>query len=628
MAKIHVLDKHVAELIAAGEVVERPSSVIKELLENSIDAKANAITVEIRRGGVSYIRITDNGIGINSEDVPVAFLRHATSKVNNASDLDAISSLGFRGEALASVSAVSHVELTTRTAEEEIGTKILIHGGETEYIEEAGCPQGTTIIVRDIFYNVPARMKFLKKDVGEGNAVAAIVDKIALSHPEISFRFIRDNKEVLYTSGDKKMSSAIYAVYGKDFLNGLMPVKYEYQGIKLWGYVSKPANARPNRTMQNFFINGRFIKSRTAMAALDEAFKGSVMVGKFPSAVINLEMDSSLLDVNVHPAKLEVRFVNEKPIFDAIYHAVKTALMQGDKFKEMQLKPAVKTINPYAPVPVKQEQMEIPVKKETINFPELEKTYQAPRQQPSLTLNDSEKNPVEKPYVFTKLEQVLEQAVVPVQKLVEIKEEAKIEIKEEAKVEITKIIDVPLKLIGEAFSAYIVLEYGEGLMLIDKHAAHERLLYEKLKKDSKAYAQMLLSPVSVTLDKMSYDAVLNNLESFEKAGFLIDDFGSGTVIVREAPMNFSGQDISSSVIEIAGYLLKNKTNIETEYLDWVYHNVACRSAIKAGKNSPRQELIDLAKKLEENPELRYCPHGRPVYIIIKKTEIEKQFGRI
>lgn len=338
MGVINVLDKHIAELIAAGEVVERPSSVIKELVENSIDAGAKNITVEIKNGGTTFMRVADDGCGIYRDDIKKAFLRHATSKVKTANDLDMISTLGFRGEALASISAVSRLQVITKNENEEIGSCYEIEGGDEISLEEAGCPTGTTFVIRDLFYNIPARSKFLKKDVAEGNAVSALMDKIVLSHPEVAFTFIRDGKQVLRTFGDGKLWSAIYSVFGKDFAKGLIPVDYTLDSVTVKGYISKPINSRPNRNMQNFFINGRFVKTRTGMAALEEAYKGSIMVGKFPSAVLQLTVPYEIIDVNVHPAKIEVRFINERPVFDAIYHAVKTALQQGDERKQIHFK--------------------------------------------------------------------------------------------------------------------------------------------------------------------------------------------------------------------------------------------------------------------------------------------------
>lgn len=685
MPKIQVLDKHVAELIAAGEVVERPSSVVKELVENAVDAGASVITVEIRNGGVTYIRITDNGCGISSQDVPTAFLRHATSKITKEQDLDAIMTLGFRGEALASISAVSRIELLTRPQEDAVGTRYTSAGSDTYEIEETGCPAGTTLIIRDLFFNTPVRMKFLKKDVTEGNAVAGILDKIALSHPEISFRFIRDGKELLHTPGDNKLSSAIYAVYGKAFSETLLPVDYSLNHIRVTGFISAPAGSRANRSMQNFFINGRFIKSRTAGAALDEAFKGSVMVGKFAACVLNLEMSFATVDVNVHPAKLEVRFVNERPIFDVVYHGVKSALENGDSPKIMTFhKPPVL---PYAPAE-RAEQLQIQASAPgTVNadthkqsgdttanpiaVPVLtgsENPVDAARA-PSTFASDMDKTPFLRDSVAAAAnpkshnssfpsflrsvidievepEEVLPLAgrtapAIPVQKpevhlQVPAAEEPVKEKNTQSVVQESSLPqhsasqDVASRLIGEAFDTYVIMQYGKDeLLLIDKHAAHERLLYEKLKTEhGDSAAQTLLEPVLVTLEKDQCVTLLDNSKMLLQAGFDIGDFGAGTILVRTAPLLLDGGDVTAAIEEIAGYLSTYKTDITTEHMDWVFHNVACRAAIKGGDHSSREELIALAKKLEENPDVRYCPHGRPISIKIKKRDLEKQFGRV
>jgi DNA mismatch repair protein MutL len=657
MPKIQVLDKQVAELIAAGEVVDRPSSVIKELVENAVDAGASIITVEIRRGGITFMRVTDNGCGISPEDVPTAFLRHATSKVAQQDDLNSISTLGFRGEALASISAVSHVEVLTRVPGALSGVRYTGGGSEDFTLEEAGCPEGTTILVRDLFYNTPARMKFLKKDATEGNSVAGILDKLALSHPEISFRFIRDGKEQLHTPGDGKLSSTIYAVYGREFSSALIPVNYELGHVKVEGFISAPSSSRPNRTMQNFFINGRFIRSRTAMAALEEAYKGSIMVGKFPACVLHMKLSFGAVDVNVHPAKLEVRFVNERPIFDAVYHGVKSALHAGDKPKVMELKRPV--VSPYAPAPEKQEQlrMEIPRKPAVVQQP-VTRPVQAPpvpapsRQAPVL-LRDSEV-PEQKPAFTGFLEEILDREPQPeiksepVRKLEPIREERPslpeipppepvkeeetplpVEEKPVQELPATPLREFHSRIIGEAFGTYLMVEYSaDELMLIDKHAAHERLLYERLKRENAGgEAQTLLEPITVTLDKEEYTAVLDHVDDFAKAGFEVEDFGSGTVLVRSAPLLLDGGDAAEAVMEIAGYLASLKNRMTTEHLDWVYHNVACRAAMKAGDSISRQEMISLAEELEQNPEVRYCPHGRPVYILLRRQDIERQFGR-
>lgn len=655
MPRIQVLPKQIAELIAAGEVVERPSSVIKELVENSIDAGASVITVEIRRGGTTYMRVTDNGCGIAAEDVPTAFLRHATSKIKKQDDLDSILSLGFRGEALASISAVAHVELLTKTQDAPAGVRYACGGEEEPIMEEAGCPNGTTILIRDLFFNTPARMKFLKKDTTEGNSVAGVLDKMALSHPEISFRFIRDGKEQLRTPGDNKLSSAVYGVYGKEFLSTLIPVSYEYEHIKVSGFVSKPAGSRPNRSMQSFFINGRFIRSRTAMAALEEAYKGSIMVGKFPACVLHLELSSAAVDVNVHPAKLEVRFVNERPIFDAVYHAVRSALSQGDTPKVMELKKP--PIQPYAPILEKKEQLKLtpqpthPVVQassiQTIAPAPVVRSVDFPS--PPITLRDSAE-PKQNFESFAA--QVLDEPSEPAPI---VQKQPTIEVKTiEPDLPVQPVMTAPVteqavpqqsetppapsafteefhsKIIGEAFGTYIIVEYNKDtLMLIDKHAAHERLLYEKLKANAgDGMAQALLEPVLVTLDKDEYSALLANLDTMTGAGFEIDDFGTGAVMVRAIPLLMNEEDAASAVMEIAGYLASSKQTVTTEHLDWVYHNVACRAAIKAGDVTHKDELVALAKQLEQNPNVRYCPHGRPVYILLKRRELERQFGRI
>lgn len=647
MGKIHVLDKHIAELIAAGEVVERPASVIKELVENSIDAGATAITVEIKNGGTTYMRVADNGCGIAREDVQVAFLRHATSKVQEQNDLDHIATLGFRGEALASIAAVARVELLTRTRDELAGTRYGIHGGEEQYCDDAGCAQGTTIIVRDIFYNTPARMKFLKKDTVEANAVAAVVDKIALSHPEISVKFLRDSREALHTPGDGKLKSAVYAVYGKEFTSGLIPVDYELNGVKVWGFVSKPSAARPNRSMQQFFINGRYVRSRTAMVALEEAFKGSLMVGKMPACVLHIGISCEAVDVNVHPAKTEVRFLNEKPIFDAVYHGVKIALNQGDTPNVIQIKKPV--ISPFAqPVAAVQTRLELKPEQRVIppapkadtpavkteekipeKPPEAPRSYEATR---SYMMSDSQAPRFQ--HHFTAVQPTVPppQPVKPVEPLQTAtppeKPSEPVEIPEPSAAPEQPAEPKPSKLVGEAFGTYIIVERGDELMFIDKHAAHERMLYEKLKAESgQPGQQMLLQPVTVTLEKNEYSAVLESLDTYAAAGFEIEDFGSGTVLVRSVPLILGGEDAAEAVMEIAGYLQSAKNDVTTEKLDWLYHNVACRAAVKAGDESSPQELIALVQRMESE-DIRYCPHGRPVSIVMKKRDLERQFGRV
>lgn len=703
MGVINVLDKHIAELIAAGEVVERPSSVIKELVENSIDAGAKNITVEIKNGGTTFMRVADDGCGIYRDDIKKAFLRHATSKVKTANDLDMISTLGFRGEALASISAVSRLQVITKNENEGIGSCYEIEGGDEISLEEAGCPTGTTFVIRDLFYNIPARSKFLKKDVAEGNAVSALMDKIVLSHPEVAFTFIRDGKQVLRTFGDGKLLSAIYSVFGKDFAKGLIPVDYTLDSVTVKGYISKPINSRPNRNMQNFFINGRFVKTRTGMAALEEAYKGSIMVGKFPSAVLQLTVPYEIIDVNVHPAKIEVRFINERPVFDAIYHAVKTALQQGDERKQIHFKEntafnEIKKVNPFnnaqavfakaentpAEKPIKPIERIEPVLKNSEPkpynpFDELDLKDEKPKPVSidNLKMSDSSnpfdiyskqaikrnselenkkaefsKQKLEKAEQLilkaTQQEESLPKQGITVDDLTAESTETPIETevsKEEVKPlkEISEnktdnndaLTELPkeqtkLRFLGEAFNTYIIVEKNDNeVLIIDKHAAHERIIYEKLKADSgSANVQYLLTPITVTLDKIDYDAAVSNLDMFAKCSFDVEDFGNGTLLVRSAPQYLAATEIADCITEMSGYIASGKKDIYTEKMDWFYHNVSCRSAIKAGNKSTVQELMDIAWTLEKNPQIKYCPHGRPICIVMTKYEIEKQFGRL
>lgn len=651
MPKINVLPKHLAELIAAGEVVERPASVVKELLENSIDAGADTITVEIKNGGISYIRITDNGCGIGRDDIRNAFVSHATSKISSADDLNGIFTLGFRGEALASVSAVARVEVMTKTDYDEIGTRYVIESGDEILLDDAGCPKGTTLIVRDLFYKTPARMKFLKKDVTEANAVAGVVDRIALSHPEVSFRFIREGKQTLITSGNGDLLTCIREIFGKEFSSGLIPAENINQGIKVSGYVSKPVASRPNRNMQFFFINNRLIKTGTGSAALSEAYKNSIMVGKFPSCVLNIEIDPSLVDVNVHPAKTEVRFSDERMIFNAIYYACKNALSSGDTPKQIKEiakdyykapeKPPEQLKIDIKPAPKADFWQHIPKKTETVSVTPVNVTKEESKPEHKGEVSDPEiitvktevlnettnvavfKAPVEEPVKAEKTEDILLNS--PPKKV-------------QTEVAVTEVVDVPLEpefveedflLIGEAFKTYIMCEYKGKLIIIDKHAAHERIIYEKLRKENgERTPQLLLLPVTVTLSKEEYSAVLENIGLINNAGFDAEDFGNGCIIVRECPMELSSDDVADVMCEIAGRFVEKKQDVMFEKLDWIFHSVACRSAIKAGNFTSRLEMELFAKQLLSMPDIKYCPHGRPVLIEMTQRELEKNFGRI
>ena len=635
MPHIQVLDKHTAELIAAGEVVERPSSVVKELLENTIDAGATMVAVEIQNGGVTYIRITDNGAGIAREDVPTAFLRHATSKVRREEDLEAIGTLGFRGEALASIAAVSRVELLTCAAGETAGTRYTLEGGEDGHLEDTGCPQGTTIVVRDLFYNVPARMKFLKKDVSEANAVAGVVDRIALSHPEVSFRFIRDGREELLTPGDSQLRSCIYAVLGKEFSDSLLPVDYTLGGVHVHGFASKPAASRANRTMQHFFINGRYVKTRTAMAALEQAYKGAIMVGKFPACVLHLDMPPETGDANVHPAKIEVRFINEKPVFDAVYHGLKSALAAGDVPKQavLPVRPAVgqpqaeqlhmePPAAPRSPASHIDAILDKPPAQPTAPAPAVPSAPPAARPRP--VLRDGTDAPYYAAPSYLNIERTSVQpaaAPEPPPAPPPVREEPAAPPPAEKASE-------PVVYVGEVFHTYVIAQMGESLYVIDKHAAHERLLYNQLKATPHNDAQMLLEPVSVPLGREEYAAVTAELETLGAAGFEVEDFGGSTVLVRAVPLILSGCDAAAAIQEIAGGFVSGKRELTMDKLDWIYHSSACRAAVKAGDSSRPEELRQLAERVLQNDDIRYCPHGRPVCFELTRRELEKQFGRV
>ncbi len=622
MARIQVLDKHTAELIAAGEVVERPASVVKELVENAIDAGADTITVEIQNGGVSYIGITDNGCGFSREDVPTAFLRHATSKIKTEEDLNAIATLGFRGEALASIAAVSRVELITRTEEELAGTRYVLEGGEEVSLSDAGCPRGTTICVRDLFYNVPARMKFLKKDVGEANAVAGVVDRLALSHPEISFRFIREGREELLTPGNGKLDSCIHAVLGREFAKSLLAVDYTLDGVRVHGYSCKPESSRANRTMQHFFVNGRYVKTRTAMAALEQAYKGSVMAGKFPACVLCLEIPPQTVDVNVHPAKIEVRFVNEKPIFDAVYYGVQTALQGNTEKRQATL--------PTAPAPARFVQPEAPA------APARSTAHHFAKQAAQQVAEPIEQKPVVIPRRPLPTNKSVLRDATPLTFFESEKAQTKPEIVSEKQEPVTvesvtllpEIDQEPVLVIGEVLQTYIVAQWKDAVYFIDKHAAHERILYNDLKNTAHTDSQMLLAPLTVSFSREEFGALTEVQDALEQAGFEVEEFGGSTLLVRAVPMMLADGGIAESLREIAGGLLSGKREITTDRLDWIYHSVACRAAVKAGNQSTPKERQTLAERVLLHDDIRTCPHGRPVCFELTKKEIEKQFGRI
>lgn len=697
MAKINILPKHIAELIAAGEVVERPASVVKELMENAIDAGATTITLEIRNGGVQYIRITDNGCGIDHDDVPKAFLSHATSKIKDENDLNSIFTLGFRGEALASIAAVSRTEILTKTRDENLGTSFAVEGGVQTRYDQAGCPDGTTIVVRDLFYNTPARMKFLKKDVAEANAVADVVDKISLSHPEVSVRFIREGKQALITPGDGKLISAIYSVFGRTFAESLLEVDYKLDGVEVSGYVCKPMSSRPSRAMQYFFLNGRYIKSRSCVASMENAYKNSIMVGKFPSCVVNVKVRPDVVDINVHPAKTEVRFSDERKVSSAVYFAVKSALESFDTMPELNLSKVNKVTQRAMPESVQLTMLDDepekkadfsgsifnskPQEKATVkpepkkdfwqNMPAKDfaaKTSDKPHTSPKdenepdligaamkniKAQNKAENIAVSAPtnkrmspvtasnhraaeddsvYVKPQSTPVRVNSAPAVQTPPKKEEAPKPAVQQPAPKPQNEIkpANKPIRLLGEVFKTYIICEFDGKVVMIDKHAAHERIIYNKMKAAAKENiaSQVLLSAIKVTLNKNEYTAVIENIDVFKLAGYLIEDFGDGVVVIRECPMLISGDDVEDTVIEMASYLTENRTNIETETIDKIHHTAACKAAIKAGYKNSTAEMKVLAEQVLYDDNVRYCPHGRPVLIELSKYELEKQFGRI
>lgn len=655
MAEINVLSKDISELIAAGEVIERPASVIKELLENSIDAGAKHITVEIKNGGTTYMRITDDGCGIAPEQVPTAFLRHATSKISSKDDLDNILTLGFRGEALASISAVSRVELLTKQKCDEYGTSYVIEGGNEVSNEQSGCPDGTTIIIRDIFFNVPVRRKFMKRDAAEANAIISIMQKIILSHPEIAFKLIKDNKIEFSSAGDGELYSAVYGVYGRDFAHDMISVDYSENGITVKGYIIKPLYSKSNRSFQNFFINGRFVKSVTCSASLEEAYQNLIMVGKYPACVLMLDVPPVTVDVNVHPAKAEVRFSDEKVVFSCVYFAVKNALMASGLIYEFQLKDEMKkrvdyTAQPFEPEKFEQQKIEQPEKKEDSVFATVSGSEYAPVSEEKA---DYETGSIaeDKAVLSSSVTQYgnggrvtfAEPAVVveysedeeenePEEKLetfsyINSSAFVKKEVTEPEKV--TQPEKEQITVIGEFFKNYIAAQAGENIILIDKHAAHERVIFEKLKaQNCGGDSQLTLESAEILLAEGEYNAMLENREILVKMGFDIDFSHEPFVRTAAVPVILENLNMDEVIPEIAENFLLNKKNPQTHQLDDMLHELACKAAIKANDKNDIKELQRLAEEVYYNENIRHCPHGRPVMFTLSKRELEKQFKRI
>ncbi len=625
MPKINLLPREISELIAAGEVIDRPCSVVKELLENSIDSGASSITVEIKNGGTTFIRISDNGCGISEEDVPTAFLRHATSKIKTRDDLDAILTLGFRGEALASVSAVSKVEVLTKQKGEQYGTHYIIEGGEERLSEKCGCPDGTTIIVRDIFYNVPARRKFLKKDVTEGNSIASVIHKIALSHPEISLKLIRDNRQDIFTPGDNDLYSAIYAVFGKTFAEGLIPVDYSENGISVTGYTVKPLYAKSNRSFQNFFINGRFVRSVTCTVSLEEAYRNLIMTGKFPSCVLNISLSPETIDVNVHPAKTEVRFSDEKRIFDSVFFAVKNAIMADDNLTAAKADHSEEVVIPISKPDYSVRISEPEEKHEQLTFASKKSDYSSfkPASEPEKRDIIPEEKPISELRVSKELENknfkyITAKAFVKKDKPIPEPEPQ------------TDEISIPqFRVIGEVLKTYVLVESENTLVLIDKHAAHERIIFERLKSEGdECDSQLLAVSEWVSLTAEQSDAISDNLSDVKHIGFTVGEITSEGVEVTGIPTILDGESPSALIVEIADNILRCKKDVTNTVLDELYHSVACKAAIKAHDKTDIRELEKLVCDVFSDNRIRYCPHGRPVAVTLTERELEKMFKRV
>ncbi len=631
MSKIIQLSPHVANLIAAGEVVERPATVAKELLENAVDAGSTQVTVEIRDGGMTFLRVTDNGCGMAPEDTRTAFLRHATSKLRQAEDLAAIETMGFRGEALAAIASVSRIDLITKTADSICGTSLQLEAGNILEESEAGCPDGTTIIVRDLFFNTPARMKFMKSDTVEGSRVTAAVQLQALAHPEVAFRLIRDGKEVLSTPGTGKLGDAAYCVYGKE-CGRMIEVGSHWDKYTLTGYVSKPTDARPSRSMQTFFVNGRPVRSKIMIAALEEAYRNQIMVGKFPACVLHLNLPAGSVDVNVHPAKTEVKFLNEKAVFDCIHYGVLGALNKTPDRPQMQLKstpaPAVQkpAVQPEAPksAPKSQPFFRTMTAQEYKNFTDAVATAPQPKREAAAATVAA----VEKESVLPLRENVFipapppspapKPAPAPVPEIPEEPEQTALEMPQE----------IPWHYVGELFNSYIVIQQGDDAYLIDKHAAHERILFDKLKQNQESISsQTLLTPVTCRFNPEHAAILLTNRDLLEELGFSVDEFGDNTILVRQVPMDLTGDDASDALEALAADLINGRRESRDNIRDEMLHTVACKAAIKAGWQTSEQELRVLAEKVMANDDLKHCPHGRPLCITLTKKQLEKQFKR-
>ena len=680
MPKIIQLSPHIANLIAAGEVVERPASVVKELLENAVDAGASKVTIEIRDGGMTFLRVTDNGCGMAPEDARTAFLRHATSKLRSAEDLAAIGTMGFRGEALAAIASVSRIDLMTKTPGSLAGTSLHLEAGQILEESEVGCPDGTTILVRDLFYNTPARMKFMKSDTVEGGRVAAAVQLQALAHPEVAFQFLRDGKQVLSTPGNGGLQAAVYCVYGRECAQ-MVKVDSRWENYSLTGYVSKPTDARPSRSLQTFFVNDRPVKSKLLISALEEAYRNQIMVGKFPACVLHLTLPPSAVDVNVHPAKTEVKFLSEKAVFDCVHYGVLGALNKQTDRPEIQFKSAgsnaapVSTPQPpLAAAPLRGEPSGSPKKEsffrtmtaeEYKTFSTALKDAPQPKKETAAAAAAKIERPANMPLrEFVMMPQVQKEAPGPEtvgrghvpadplstpaapsvgddthtipatldnlapsgkQKTASAPPAAGAEMEQTA---LDMPAEIPWRMVGELYNTYIIVEQGDEAFLIDKHAAHERILFEKLKANQEGIsAQSLLQPIPVRLSPSAAAELLANTDMLEELGFEIEEFGENTVLLRQIPMDLSPETAAEAVETLAADLLSGRRESKDTVRDELLHTVACKAAIKAGWRNDEQELLAVVKEVMSREELKYCPHGRPICVSLSKKQLEKQFKR-
>ncbi|MCX7749704.1 MAG: DNA mismatch repair endonuclease MutL [Clostridia bacterium] len=676
MGKIVVLDENTSNKIAAGEVVERPASVVKELVENSMDAGASSISVEIKNGGISFIKVADNGSGIEEDDAEIAFERHATSKIRNSNDLEAISTLGFRGEALASIAAVSSVELTTRVQKNAYGILVNIQGGAVKDVKQTGCPVGTTFVVRELFYNTPARFKFLKKDSTEAGYISDIISRIALSRPEVSFRLISNHSTVIHTPGNNDLLSTVFSIYGKEIAKNVLKVDYEDTRFKIKGFAGKPEIARSNRNYQSIYINGRYIKSKIIASAIDEAYKTFLMKNKFPFIVLNLEVNPMMVDVNVHPTKMEVRFSEEQEVFRSVYHAVSNALLEKSLVRDAHLleKQSFKMeVNPGEAKSYEQQNLDFktPSIKETVNVSYLkdinktdlsnkpyEKVFPEVKHDKKLVekervLYEEVKHEPEKKDSAAKLVEVFNPVTGPVSEkriiagensnLTEskasnnvfpptankpIEEDLDLE-EEKGKESIVSFSD--FKIIGQVFSTYIILQDGEDMILIDQHAAHERIMYEKLKSgflNQESLAQMLLAPVVIELTHQEIKFLEEEKEFFNQLGFIYENFGNNSIIIRAVPGTEDGSLVKDTFLQVIDkVLVSGKANFE-RIADDVLFTMACKAAVKANKKLDPLEINEILKGLSAIKNPYTCPHGRPTVIKITKYELEKMFKRI